>query len=135
MKRSWLWQGYFIFMAALTIGSLVFLFVYYPPTDRFELASELAILPLYFAQLVGLYGFVYFRRFGSRISWKALFVATVVETVWMLYPDFGGLFLAYDLVLFLVMLVSSLVFLPLLVGLYSYAFRNSAPWLNATLQQ
>src|SRR5688572_24954545 len=84
MGKRRLWKGYFFLMAALTIGgSILSFFVSTEPTgEEFE---DLVLIPLYVAQLVGLFGFAYWRAIGTRRIWQWIFGATVLETGWMLY--------------------------------------------------
>src|SRR5882672_6424860 len=125
MKWHRFWKGYFFLMVAMTMGSLVLPF-FVPPEDRPDGYEDLVLLPLYIAQLVGLFGFAYSRAIGTRRIWQLVFGATVLEQAWVLYgfvtavqpPELGSSF-----VIGLAAILMPLLIL-LCIGLYSYAFRE-----------
>ena len=127
------WKSYFFLMVAMTIGGFVFPF-FVPPEDRPDGYEDLVLLPLYIAQLVGLFGFAYSRAIGTRRIWQLVFGATVLEEAWMLYgfvtaippPELGSSF-----VLGIAAITVPLLIL-LCVALYSYAFRARELWSKAT---
>ncbi|MGQ0511863.1 MAG: hypothetical protein ACT4P9_14770 [Betaproteobacteria bacterium] len=137
MGQRLFWKGFFFLMAGLTIGSYVLPFLY--PTEMGENETQdFALLPLYIAQLIGLFGFAYWRAIGTRRIWQWIFGATVLETAWMTYgflseslsessPSEPGSF-------FMIGLAATIF--PLLVlffwALFSYAFRAPHPWAKAT---
>jgi uncharacterized membrane protein YhaH (DUF805 family) len=133
MKRRQFWKGYFFLMLAMAIGGFVLPF-FVPPEDRGEVFEDLALLPLYIAQLVGLFGFAYSRAIATRRVWQLIFGATVLEVMWVLYgfvtvvpPSELGSSFVVGVALIMV------PFLTLLcVGLYSYAFRSTDLWAKAT---
>jgi hypothetical protein len=134
MGKRRLWKSYFFLMTALMIS--VYILPFFPSTDpggwEFE---ELVLLPLYVAQLVGLFGFAYWRAIGTRRIWQMIFGATVLETGWMLYglisiepppAELGSLFIVW----------LAVTIVPLLAlqfwALFSYAFRVLDLWARAT---
>jgi FtsH-binding integral membrane protein len=133
MGKRRLWKVYFFLMVALTIGGyLLPLFVSAEPSgEEFE---DLVLIPLYLAQLVGLFGFAYWRAIGTRRIWQWIFGATVLETVWMLYgfvtevpPSELGSFFMIGLAATIVPLLALLFW-----ALFSYAFRAPSLWAKAT---
>ena len=134
MTRRRFWKGYFFLTVAMAIGGFALPF-FVPPEARRELFFEdLALLPLYIAQIVGLFGFAYSRAIGTRRFWQLIFGATVLEAAWTLYgfiaevppPELGSLFVigvALTVVPFLTLVC---------VGLYSYAFRSTDLWVKTT---
>jgi len=133
MGQRRLWKGYFFLMVALTIGGYVLPF-FVPAEPSGEEFEDLVLLPLYIAQLVGLFGFAYWRAIGTRRIWKWIFGATVLETAWMLYgfiretpPSELGSFFMIGLTVTIVPLV-----VLLFLALYSYAFRAPDLWAKAT---
>ena len=132
MGQRRLWKAYFVLMVALTIGGYALpLFVSIEPSGgEFE---DLVLLPLYLAQLVGLFGFAYWRAIGTRRIWQWIFGATVLETAWMLYgfvtevrpSELGSFF----------MIGLGVIIAPLLIllfwALFSYAFRAQGLWPKA----
>ena len=127
------WKVYFFSMVVLTIGAYVVpFFIASEPTGHE--AEDLALLPLYIAQLVGLFGFAYWRSIGTRRIWQYVFAATVLETAWMLdgfAAELPPSELASSFVIVLVVTILPLLGL-LLFALYSYAFRASNLWAKAT---
>ena len=133
MGQRRLWKGYFFLMVALTIGGYVLPF-FIPAEESGEEFEDLVLLPLYFAQLVGLFGFAYWRAIGTRRIWQWIFGATVLETAWMLYgfvtespqSELGSSF----------MIGLAVTIVPLLAllfwALFSYAFRAPSLWAKAT---
>jgi len=120
-------------MVVMTLVGLVVPF-FIPPEDRTEMFRDLVLLPLYIAQLVGLFGFVYSRAIGTRRIWQLVFGATVLETAWMLYC-FGSEIAPSELgssFVIVVAVVTVTLLIPLWVGLYSYAFRKTELWFRAT---
>lgn len=134
MGKRRLWKSYFFLMVALTIGG--YILPYYvsaePSGEEFE---DLVLIPLYVAQLVGLFGFAFWRAIGTRRIWQWIFGATVLETVWMLYgftateipPAELGSFFMIGLTVTIVPLLALLIW-----ALFSYAFRAPDLWAKAT---
>ena len=116
-------------MVALTIGGYVLPF-FIPAEASGEEFENLVLLPLYFAQLVGLFGFAYWRAIGTRRIWQWIFGATVLETAWMLYgfvtespqSELGSSFMI-GLAVTIVPLLALLLW-----ALFSYAFRAPGLW-------
>jgi len=133
MRLRRFWKGYFFLMVVLTIGGFVLPFFVSsePSGEEFE---DLVLLPLYIAQLVGLFGFAYWRAIGTRRIWQLIFGATLLEAAWNLYrfatevppSELGSLFII-GLTVTIVPLIALLV-----LALYSYAFRAPDLWTKAT---
>jgi hypothetical protein len=140
MQRRWYWKLYFflgVLLTALMVVLLVGFSLYFPEqASALEIVSGWVALPLYVVQLIGLYGFVYWRRFGYERLWQLIFAATVIETVWTFYsvgddlPDLEGYetgLLAFTAV------AGTALTAPLLIALFIYAFRSSRLWAEANL--
>jgi hypothetical protein len=126
---------YLILMAALTVGGVGLSFYYWEETASLDRIAEWMSLPMYIVQLIGLFGFIYWRRIGSSLLWKFVFGATVLELVWAVYEMAveTSPFPRDDLMFLLAMAVGGTVLLlPLLVALYIYAFRSQGLWVQAT---
>ena len=132
MRRPW-WRVYFYLMVVLALGAYAVSFFVLTDIDA-NVLRDVALLPLYLAQLVGLYGYVYVRRIGSHRIWQLVFVASIIEALWMAYdfttvaapPELGQSFVVS------VAIGTTVLLLPLWFGLYAYAFRSSSLWANAT---
>jgi hypothetical protein len=133
MGQRRFWKGFFFLMVVLTIGGYALPFLYPEEIGQNEF-QDLALLPLYLAQLVGLFGFAYWRAIGTRRIWQWIFGATVLETAWMTHgflsesppSELGSVFV--------IGLAATLI--PLLAlflwALFSYAFRATHLWAKAT---
>ncbi|MDH5352429.1 MAG: hypothetical protein OEX78_16600 [Betaproteobacteria bacterium] len=129
-----LWKAYFFLMVALTVSGYIFPFLVSaePSGQEFE---DVALIPLYVAQLVGLFGFAYWRVIGTRRIWQWIFAASVLETAWMLYgfattdmpPVELGSFFMTGVIATIVTLVALQMW-----ALFSYAFRAPDLWTEAT---
>jgi hypothetical protein len=134
MGRRWYWKLYLILMTALTVGGVGLPFYYWEESSSIDRMAEWLSLPMYIVQLVGLFGFIYWRRIGSALLCKLVFAATVLELVWVAYEMSmeTGPFPGENLPFFLAMVVGgSVVLLPLVVALYVYAFRSHRLWVEA----
>jgi len=136
VQRRWYWKVYF-FIAALPVV-VAFGFSLYPGDEVAvsDVVAAWAALPFYIVQLLGLHGFIYWRRFGYERLWQLVFAATVIETAWTFYsmgddlPDLEG----YETGLLAFMAVGGTALTaPLLVALFIYAFRSSRLWAEADL--
>ena len=128
-----LWKAYFFLALALTLAGLaVPLFV----DESTKLAWwEWIYIPLYAVQIVGLFGFAFWRRVAIAPLWQFVFVASVVYEAWDLFsmatdPELkstghGG-FLAATVA------VTLLLQVPMLIGLFLYGFRCKELWHSAT---
>src|SRR5262245_8882410 len=131
MRRK-LWQAYFFLALVLTIGGLALPFF-------IEASAETAwwewmYMPIYVVQLIGLFGFVFWRRLGIPPIWQAVFLISLAYEAWSLFsmatdPELNGT--GYG---FLVMTVATtlLLQLPMLIGLFLYGFRCKELWQGAT---
>src|SRR3954471_18910897 len=96
MQRRWYWKAYFFLSASMVV--LAIGFYLYPgyETAPSDIVAEWASMPFYIVQLVGLYGFIYWRRVGHAKLWQLVFGVTVIEDVWTVYsfgddlPDLRG---------------------------------------------
>jgi hypothetical protein len=135
MSRRWYWKAYLVFLASLTIGGLGLSFYWWEETASIDRIAEWLSLPMYLVQLVGLIGFIYWRPIGSVLLWKFVFAATILELGWIMY-EFSEptvTFSAQDAVfLVTISVVGAIIFLPLLIALYIYAFRSGELWSKAT---
>lgn len=133
MGKRRFWKAYFFLMVALTVSGFV-LPLAFPADPEHQAFDDLVWVPLYLAQLVGLFGFAYWRAIGTRRIWQWIFGATVLETAWMVYgfvseapPSELGSFFAIGLALTIMPLVALLFW-----ALFSYAFRAPDLWAKAT---
>ena len=133
MGKRRLWKSYFFLMVALTIGGYILPYFVSAESSGEEF-EDLVLIPLYVAQLVGLFGFAYWRAIGTRRIWQWIFGATVLETAWMLYgfvtespqSELGSSFMI-GLAVTIVPLLALLIW-----ALFSYAFRAPDLWAKAT---
>ena len=140
MQRRWYWKAYFflgVFLLALLVVLLIGFSFYFPDeASAPEMVAGWVAMPMYFVQLFGLYGFVYWRRLGYARLWRLVFAATVLETAWSFYsaaddlPDLQGL----DAWFYTGITLSGIALMaPLLVALFLYAFRSPRLWADANL--
>ena len=100
-------------------------------TTAIEDIAQWAGLPMYLVQLVGLFGFVYWRRIGSALLWKLVFAVTILDLLWQGYSfaiDAAGFTDTGTGVFVTMLVVVAAIFLPLLAALYLYAFRSDDVW-------
>jgi hypothetical protein len=136
VKRRWYWKAYFflsVLLVAVGIGVPV---SFLDETTVPEMVAVWAALPLYVVQLVGLYGFIYWRRVGYARLWQLVFAATVIETGWSFYSmaddmPAPGLDTRFVVIM---SLVGAALLAPLLVALFFYAFRSRELWAGASLK-
>ncbi len=132
------WKIYFFLMVAMTIGGIVLPTVLSlddsNETDSSEVFEGFVLMPLYIAQLVGLFGYAYARSIATRRSWQWIFGASIAEALWMLYGFISEVPLSDVGTVFVIGLGVTIVplYLVLFVGLYSYAFRSPELWTKAT---
>jgi hypothetical protein len=135
MNRVW-WKAYFFLAVALTV--LVILFPLLVDDEAVTDWSEWWHVPLYVVQLVGLFGFAFWRRIAMPRFWQIAFIASVAYETYSFYSTvvetgfptfFGNFFFAA------VIGVSLLLQAPLLIALFLYGFRchdlwNHSPAIN-----
>jgi hypothetical protein len=132
MRRKW-WKAYFFLALALTIGGVGAAFVF---EDSGETAWwERIYIPLYIIQIVGLFGFVFWRRLGVAPVWQLVFLVSIAYEAWNLFsmasdPDLKGS--AHAGFLLTTVVVSLVLQLPMLIGLFFYGFRCKELWHGAT---
>src|SRR5262245_33658376 len=82
MRRTW-WKVYFFLVLALTIGGVGLALFF---DEGKETAWwERVYIPLYIIQLVGLFGFVFWRRLGVAAVWQLVFLVSVAYEGWNLF--------------------------------------------------
>ena len=132
MRRRW-WRAYFYLMLVLTVVGLGLPF--FIESDRETAWWEWLYFPLYAVQIVGLFGFVYWRRLGVPLVWQVAFLASLIYEVWDLFQmstdpelkgtDYAG-FLASTVG------VTLLLQVPMLIALFLYGYRSKELWHGAT---
>ena len=131
MTRRWYWKLYLLVMAVLTIAGWGLMFFFTEETTAIEDIAQWAGLPMYLVQLVGLFGFVYWRRIGSALLWKLVFAVTILDLLWQGYSfaiEAAGFADTGTGVFVFMSIVVLAFFLPLLAALYLYAFRSDDVW-------
>ena len=131
MTRRWYWKLYLLVMAVLTIAGWGLMFFLTEETTAIEDIAQWAGLPMYLVQLVGLFGFVYWRRIGSALLWKLVFAVTILDLLWQGYSfaiEAAGFADTVTGVFVIMLIVAAAVLLPLLAALYLYAFRSDDVW-------
>jgi hypothetical protein len=126
MRRTW-WKTYFVVILALTVLGLASRFLV---QDARQLPWwEWLLIPLFIIQIVGLFGFAYWRRLGIPVLWRVVFLASVANEVWDLVSITTDPDLKDD-----TFFVGATLFLqiPMLIGLFLYAFRCKELWHRAT---
>ena len=132
MHRKW-WKAYFFIVLALTVGGLALpLFIEF---DREMAWWEWLYFPLYAVQIVGLFGYVYWRRLGVPLVWQAVFVASLMFEVWDVFhmstdPEFQGT--GYEGFIASTVAATLIIQVPMLIGLFLYGFRSKELWHGAT---
>jgi hypothetical protein len=131
MVRRWYWKVYLAVMVVLTAAAIGVSLYYRKEAASYYGVADWASLPMYVVQLVGLFGFIYGRRIGSPLLWKLVFAATVLEQAWMVYEtatDVGPLSFDDLPIIAAMAVIGAVIYLPLLVALFIYAFRSPALW-------
>ena len=134
MTRRWYWKLYLLVMAVLAIAGWGLMFFLSEEITAIEDIAGWAALPMYLVQLVGLFGFVYWRRIGSPLLWKLVFAVTILDLLWnySLEIEAAG-FADTGTGVFVIMLIAvAASYLPLLAALYIYAFRSDNLWVRAS---
>jgi hypothetical protein len=135
MQRRWYWKVYFFLSAVLVIFAMGFSFYFMSETAAPDVIAGWVALPFYVVQLIGLHGFIYWRRFGYARLWQLVFAVTVIETVWTFYsvgddlPDLEG----YETGLAFMAIGGTALMAPMLVALFIYAFRSPRLWAEVDL--
>lgn len=135
MPRRWYWKLYLLLTTLLTIGGIGLSFYFSEELTSIDHIVEWAALPMYLVQLVGLFGFVYWRRIGSALLWKLVFAVTILDLLWAGYSfaiDAAGFADTGTGVFVIMLIVAAAFFLPLLAALYIYAFRSDNLWARAS---
>ena len=135
MTRRWYWKLYLLVMAVMTIAGWGLMFFLSEEITAIEDIAGWAALPMYLVQLVGLFGFVYWRRIGSPLLWKLVFAVTILDLLWQGYSfaiEAAGFADTGTGVFATMVVVVAAIFLPLLAALYIYAFRSDNLWARAS---
>jgi len=132
MHRKW-WKVYFFLALALTVVGIAMPF--FVDGGRDLPWWDWIWAPLYAVQIVGLFGFVFWRRLAIPPLWQFVFVASVAYEIWNLFStatdpelkDTGhaGLLVAS-------VATALLLQVPMLIALYLYGFRSKELWRGAT---
>jgi hypothetical protein len=131
--RRWYWKAYLVLIAALTVGGIALSIMWWEDTPVLDRITDWISLPMYIVQVVGLSGFIYFRRIGSLLLWKLVFAGTVLEFGWAAWQmiehseEFSGFGTAFAVGMPLTIALASV---PMLIALYIYAFRSQALWAS-----
>jgi hypothetical protein len=76
--------------------------------------------------LIGVWGYISQKAIGSRVIWAVMFVVQLLGAVATLLMLFTSNQMPLAILLFVVALT-----LPLLIGLFRYAFRSNGIWLSS----
>jgi hypothetical protein len=122
MRRKW-WKAYFFFALAVTVCGFAVVVFFDDGAD--QLWWEWIDIPLYSLQLVGLFGFAYWRRLGSPSLWQFILVATVLYEAWNLYsmasdPELKET--AHMGFVITTLAATLLLQVPMFIGLFLYGF-------------
>jgi hypothetical protein len=129
MHRNW-WKAYFFLALAIAVAIMALpLYVYEegPSTDWRDWMD----VPLYMMQLIGLFGFAYWRRIGAPVVWQIVFLGSLAYSGWSWFsmatdPDL--LNAGHEALIVLSILGSLLLEAPLLIALFLYGFKCRALW-------
>jgi hypothetical protein len=130
MRRGWFWKLYLALMVLLLVGGIIFEFYHWELVRIFDLIKFL----LYVLQLIGLFGFVYWRRIASAVLWKFVFAVAVCQFLYECYlmaVQPLGSFLGNGSLVALGIVGFAINF-PFFVALYIYGFRSHRLWATAT---
>ena len=136
MKQRLLWKCYLFLMVVPAIAVPTYFFLSQP--EELDVSIEdVASIPFYITQLIGIYGLAYERTIGTRRSWKWIFVATVVDAVWASYSMYTEYICVAPFDMSYTFLVGfalgCLLFYGVLcLGLYKYSFGQSNIWAETT---
>ena len=122
-------------VGTLTTAGWSLMFFLSEETTAIEDIVGWAALPIYLVQLVGLFGFVYWRRIGSALLWKLVFAVTILDLLWQGYSfaiDAAGFADTGTGIFVIMLIVAAAIYLPLLAALYLYAFRSDNLWARAS---
>ncbi|MBA2238661.1 MAG: hypothetical protein H0W24_08205 [Lysobacter sp.] len=119
MRKKWVWAVYFFIIALNLVAS-----VFFEPKEIGTWAS----IALSVIALVGLYGYMSERAFGARLFWAIYFyficlvyLFYLTKNVIMPIPEAPWLVLSG-------LIMGTVLSLPLLFALWSYAFRSPLIW-------
>jgi hypothetical protein len=132
MRRR-LWKAYFFLALALTfLGLALPVFVGEDPKMAWW---EWVYMPLYVVQIVGLFGFVFWRRLAVPPVWQFVFIASVAYEAWNLVstatnPELEGT--GYTGLALMTVGATLVLQAPMFIGLFLYGFRCRELWHGAT---
>lgn len=132
MRRRW-WKVYFFLALALTVAGLVVPFI--ADDDQNMAWWEWIYIPLYVVQILGLFGFVFWRRLGVPPVWQVVFFASLAYEAWDLFsaatnPELEGT--GYTGLVVMVNTAILALQVPMLIALFLYGFRSRELWNGAT---
>jgi hypothetical protein len=131
MKRLW-WKAYFFLMLVLTVIGIGFapFFLESPERDWWDWI----FIPMYCLQLVGLFGFAYWRPIAVPLIWRATFAVSIPYEVW----NMASLILedgpSHGLMIFMIGVAIAMLLIqgPLFIAIYRYGFKCKELWHGAT---
>ena len=116
-QDSKLWAAYFLLMCICFVFGLFF--------GAKNIAS-LVNSVLTGVSLIGVWGYISQKAIGSKVIWAVMFVLQLLGAIATLLMLFTSSQLPVGILLFGVTLT-----LPLLIGLFRYAFRSNGIWLSS----
>jgi hypothetical protein len=111
------WAAYFVLMCIFFVVGLFF--------GTKNIASFVNSV-LTGVSLIGVWGYISQKAIGSRVIWAVMFVVQLLGAVATLLMLFTSNQMPLAILLFVVALT-----LPLLIGLFRYAFRSNGIWLSS----
>ena len=139
VQRSIFWRAYFYVFALITTLVIALPYVdWFAPTLEFEPnAEDYGSHALAIIELLGLYGFAYSRKIGSRTIWKLVLVLSLSYSAYYTNSqwtevglEFFDFFSSATLIAMAVVVCG--LFLPLWIALYRYAWTERQLWASRT---
>ena len=129
MNRKW-WKAIFFFALALMVLDVVPLFW----NDEKKVASwQWWSILFSTVQIMGLFGFAFWRRIAIPPFWQVMFVASVIYEIFDLYSMAADSdFSSSPVLLFFNVAITLMLQMPLLVGLFLYGLRSKELWHGKT---
>ncbi len=139
VRQSKFWRGYFVLFTLVTIAGL-----FWPLLSSLfpQLGLETSLLDFGFSvwatiELLGLYGFMFSRQIGSRNIWKLVFFTSVSFAFYSVYDPLTDFHLEGDGIEFIgiigtVATAVIVLFVPLWIALYRYAWTERQLWVSRT---
>ena len=105
------WKSYFVFIVLISIP----LYMSGASGESLEFITDLGFLVI---QLIGIYGLAWEKKIFSRMFWRIYFPLCVAWNLGHAYFTFDGT----------ITVVFTLMYSPLLLGTYLYAFQRDNLW-------